>query len=205
MKKLLLFCMLLVSCITMAQEQKKYAIGDIYREGGVVGIVVKVTDDGEHGLLMSLDEGEVRWSSKPNGGLFDMVTGATDVEDGRKNMEKVESFIKRMDLSWDYFPAFRWCRNKGDGWYLPATNELIDINKAVHGGKIEKNNKAKHRFREILVNNGGVKLGLSKAYFSSTEKDYMKAYVVYFEYGILGYGTENHKRYCDYVRAVYRF
>lgn len=33
----------------------------------------------------------------------------------------------------------------------------------------------------------------------------MKAYAIYFESGILGYGTSNHKRYRDYVRAVYRF
>ena len=85
--------LLLVSCITMAHGQRKYAIGDIYREGSIVGIVVQVTDDGAHGLLMSLDEGEANWSLKPNGGLFDTVTGFTDYEDGRKNMEKLVYLI----------------------------------------------------------------------------------------------------------------
>ena len=33
----------------------------------------------------------------------------------------------------------------------------------------------------------------------------MKAYAIYFVSGILGYATPNHKRYKDYVRAVYRF
>ena len=197
--------MILVSCITMAQEQKKYAIGDIYRNGGVVGIVVQVTDDGEHGLIMSLDEGEANWSLKPSGGLFDIVTGFTDYEDGRKNMEKALALIQQMNFSWDHFPAFRWCRNKGEGWYLPAANELITINKAVHGGKIEKNKDARKRFNQILVNNGGKKLGRYNVYFSSTEKDEMKAYAIYFESGILGYGISQHKRYKIWVRAVHRF
>lgn len=205
MRKLLLLTMLLVSCITMAHGQRKYAIGDIYREGSVVGIVVQVTDDGAHGLLMSLDEGEANWSLKPHGGLFDIVTGFTDYDDGRKNMEKLVCLINKMDFSWDHFPAFRWCRNKGEGWCLPAINELITINKAIHGGKLEKNKEARKRFNKILENNGGKKIGRYNVYFSSTEKDEMKAYAIYFESGILGYGTSNHKRYRDYVRAVYGF
>ena len=93
----------------------------------------------------------------------------------------------------------------GEGWYLPAINELITINKAIHGGKLEKNKEARKRFNKILENNGGKKIGRYNVYFSSTEKDEMKAYAIYFVSGILGYATPNHKRYKDYVRAVYRF
>ena len=80
-----------------------------------------------------------------------------------------------------HFPAFRWCRNKGEGWYLPAINELITINKAIHGGKLEKNKEARKRFNKILENNGGKKIGRYNVYFSSTEKDEMKAYAIYFD------------------------
>ena len=115
--------LLLVSCITMAHGQRKYAIGDIYREGCIVGIVVQVTDDGAHGLLMSLDEGEANWSLKPNGGLFDTVTGFTDYEDGRKNMEKLVYLINKMDFSWDHFLLSGGVGTRGKvGIFLPLMN-----------------------------------------------------------------------------------
>lgn len=208
MKYIFLFFMTFFVISMYGQEGKKYAVGDIYSEGNVVGIVVKVTDEGRHGMIMSLDVGEGFWSRKPKkerGELFLSVTNATSKDDGIYNMEQIAKFIEQNNLNWEYFPPFHWCRNKGEGWYLPAINELIEINKAFHGGKIEKNREAEKAFNQIIEKNGGKKLNSSTRYFSSTELTYRQVYIIYMEKGILAYGCEESKISTCSVRAVYKF
>ena len=48
-------------------------------------------------------------------------TGATDADDGAKNM----AVLKALGLN--KYPAAKWCADLGEGWYLPAKNELVDI------------------------------------------------------------------------------
>ena len=55
-------------------------------------------------------------------GLSGVVTGATSSYDGKSNVESVINNGWYNDL-----PAFVWCGNYGDGWYLPAINELTEL------------------------------------------------------------------------------
>lgn len=209
-KKLFLLWMAILSLPLWGQDGKRYAVGEIYDEGGVRGIVVKITDEGRHGLIMSLDEEESPWSVKPGKSKhffkhLDIPTDATSKDDGMLNMEKVAACIEMHDLTWAHFPPFQWCRNKGEGWYLPAINELIEINKAFHGGRIEKNNAAKKAFNKVLKENGGPSLGNSKQYFSSTEITGGEAYAIYMEKGMFGYGKSERKGTQNTLRAVRKF
>lgn len=206
MNKLFLLFVIFISTPIWGQQNKKYFIGDIYNENNITGIVVKVENDGSHGLIMSLDEIEAYWSCDPTKRFdkrFLFATSASDKNDGMKNMETISEIIRQQNLSWAWFPAFQWCKNKGEGWYLPAINELVEINKACHGGRIESNKAAKKAFNMILKKNGGESLKVGE-YFSSTEFSNDKAYAIYFSSGVLGYGHETSK-YKLYVRAVRRF
>ena len=49
--------------------------------------------------------------------------GATDQYDGQKNMD----VVKRISGWQSKYPAFYWCANLGDGWYLPAKEEWSKI------------------------------------------------------------------------------
>ena len=100
---------------------KEYQIGELYDQNGVKGVVCMLTEDRRHGLIISLDEIYLPWSEFRKPDL--RVAGADDRIDGMGNMEKVAAYIAENNLSWDDFPAFRWCRDKGEGWYLPAIDE----------------------------------------------------------------------------------
>ncbi|MEG1842600.1 MAG: hypothetical protein RR971_05055 [Alistipes sp.] len=120
------------------QASVRYKVGDLYERGRLRGLVIYTTDDGLHGLMMSLEESSSSW-----GGVWDGVEnvkltnkveaeimftgvncGCTDMEDGWKNMQTMEALIKNTTLTWSNFPAFLWCRNLGEGWYLPARKEI---------------------------------------------------------------------------------
>lgn len=95
-----------------------YSVGDIYFENGVAGVVYKVTDNGMHGMIVSLNEAFCAMA------LSQWAAVATDYYDGMKNMNAVKQVA-----NWEeQYPAFRWCDalNTGgvSGWYLPAIGEM---------------------------------------------------------------------------------
>lgn len=145
-----------------------YSVSDKYLRNGKEGIIFYVTDNGLHGKIVSEDETRCAWSTK------DVSTGATDENDGMANMKKIQSIS-----GWhEKYPAFAWCADKGEGWYLPALNEL----KTLYESKV-------------------VELK-SSWYWSSTEDDYWCAWLVLMYNGDAD-GGNKYDNY--YVRAVSAF
>ncbi len=106
---------------------RAYAVGDLFDEGGVAGIVVQTTDGGRHGVIVSLETRKLAWADRfalPGSGIEKTEVGCSDPDDGWRNMQRAEEFVRANRLSWDVFPAFAWCRMLGPGWYLPAVNEF---------------------------------------------------------------------------------
>lgn len=158
------------AALPVQYELKRYAVGDYYDFNGVKGVVCKVTEDGLHGMVVSLDEVMIPWSvfRKP-----DLRTvGAVDRTDGRVNMEIVARYIAENGLSWDDFPAFKWCREQGEGWYLPAIDEMLAIGNNFNGGtRMHYDRQARNRFNDALKEHGGKRMDRLVYYFSSTEQD----------------------------------
>ncbi len=149
---------------------KEWKIGDYYERGGVKGVVCALTDEGTHGLILSLEEIYLPWSRFRKS--EQRATGAADAADGRVNMEAVERFIADNGLSWDDFPAFKWCREQGDGWYLPAIDELLVVGHNYNGGSRSSNNRqARNRFNDALKSHGGDRMDRMVYYYSSTERN----------------------------------
>lgn len=158
------------AALPVQYELKRYDVGDYYDFNGVKGVVCKVTEDGLHGMVVSLDEVMIPWSvfRKP-----DLRTvGAVDRTDGRVNMEIVARYIAENGLSWDDFPAFKWCREQGEGWYLPAIDEVLAIGNNFNGGtRMHYDRQARNRFNDALKEHGGKRMDRLVYYFSSTEQD----------------------------------
>ena len=148
---------------------KRYEIGELYDRNGVRGIVCCLSEDGRHGLVVSLDQIYLPWSEFRKPDL--RTVGTTNRSDGRENMKKiVEEYIAANGLSWDDFPAFKWCREKGEGWYLPAIDELLNIGHNYNGGSRAVNNRRAHKaFNGALQEAGGKRMDRLVYYFSSTE------------------------------------
>lgn len=129
-----------------------YEIGDIVRRNGIEGVVFEVTDGGKHGKMVSvkLSEIELRWAWDEN--EQKRLIGADSETDGACNMAKV----KQIACWQDKYPAFAWCADLGEEWYLPAKEELLAIyrNKAIVERAISSRGDS-----------------LSYLYWSSTERD----------------------------------
>ena len=106
-----------------------YKVGDYYDDGKKQGVVFEVTADGKHGKIVSLTESSgIMWSYDNN--EQKRYIGADDKYDGANNMAKVMQIE-----DWrEKYPAFAWCADLGEGWYLPAIEELkkIALNDAIH-------------------------------------------------------------------------
>lgn len=182
---------------------KEYEIGDLYERDGVKGVVCLLSDDKLHGLVISLDEIYLPWSSfrKPDLRLI----GADDRTDGRRNMEIVARYIEENNLAWEDFPAFKWCRDKGEGWYLPSIDELLTIGHNYNGGtRIHNNRQARNRFNDALKDAGGERMDRMVFYFSSTELDEKSAYTSHMSLEP-PYVVDIPKYNRFLVRAVHRF
>lgn len=151
MKKIMLSIIALVSSILMVQAQT-YKIGDVYDKGGVKGVVFYVDDSGEHGLLVSPSgfKGN-KWCTKEQA---NNTINCYDEKDGAVNMETIATYIKDNDASWDEFPLFQWARSLGEGWYIPASDELKLLAKAINDGE-EYSEKNINKFAKILKKEKG--------------------------------------------------
>ena len=157
---------------------KEYEIGEFYNQDGIKGVVCMLSDDRQHGLVISLDEIYLHWSEFRKPDL--RVIGTDNRSDGSVNMEKVAAYIAENNLSWDDFPAFKWCRDKGEGWYLPAIDELLTIGHNYNGGtRVQNNRQARNKFNDSLKGAGGKRVDRLVYYFSSTEKDEKEAYTTH--------------------------
>mgnify|MGYP003302377448 CR=1 FL=1 len=164
---------------------KTYKVGDLYDDGTKRGVVFEVTPDGKHGKIVSVEQAEKRWTT---GAVYSDKTGATSMTDGKANMQNIMAI-----RGWrEKYPPFAWCADLGEGWYLPARDELLAINKAR--GKINA----------TLSANGCTELMMdwfwaSSEYGATYE---FRAWLVHMGDGDTGYHT---KRNYYYVRAVSAF
>ena len=172
----------------IATQEKIYKVGDYYNENGKEGVVFWVDETGKHGKIVSMTESSSQWSS--NDTEQRRLIGADSETDGAKNM----AVVKQIPDWQSKYPAFKWCADLGEGWYLPAKEELISIYK-VH---FSVNKTLEDRDVESL----------SYCYWSSTETNYLYGDVFCVWQVIMSFGRTiyYHKDYdggC--VRAVSAF
>ena len=185
-----------VSCDALSHETwggiktVYYRVGDYYNVDGKEGVVFEVSEDGRHGKIVSLKRSSERllWSS--NYDEQNRSIGAADENDGSKNMAKVMQIP-----GWrDKYPAFAWCASLGEGWYLPAKEELETIY------------RVKDKLNKTLLDKGET---LWYWCWSSTESGYQRDIGQFCAWGVdmsngntYGRGKDG---YYGYVRAVSAF
>ena len=185
-------------------QAHRYAVGDIYNKDGVKGIVTMLYDGGLHGLVMSLDEACLAWSTLSHKQL--KKSGANDRHDGKKNMAAIEKYIAENGLSWDDFPAFKWCRDKGEGWYLPSIEELWSAGTMYMGGtRTASSRKLRRYFNDNMALAGGQPVSGIMFYHSSTEDKDAKYSLYSHMNSEPPYIDSGYKADKLFVRAFYKF
>ena len=162
-----------------------YKVGDYYNDGTKEGIVFVVYDGGYHGKIVSIDESRELWVGET---VCENVTAATSKGDGMGNMNK----IKKLPNWKSNYPAFAWCASLGEGWYLPAFDELelIFQNKSIINRRLNERG-----YGEIV----------DSFYWSSTEVEEEPdcAWYVNMNDGDSNYNSKNYIEFS--VRAVSAF
>lgn len=172
-------------------SEKTWKVGDYYNVGGKEGVVFWVDETGKHGKIVSVDQTNLQWCTVDE--FHKRVTGiATDRSNGMNNLRSVMKIA-----GWkDKYPAFAWCADHGDGWYLPAIDELKELllNDEVHA---KVNGTLEQKRVSVMYSKGAYKW-----YWSSTEYNEWCAWYV----GMSNGGTSSFNRsYGNYVRAVSAF
>lgn len=148
------------------EQEPALKVGDYYAKGLAKGVIVSLDEDGEHGLLLSLDEKDLQWSTLNASIIWGAVYVSLD--DGAVNAEGVKSLYENWP---EEFPAIAWCSSKNLGalssWYLPAASELRDILNLAASEEL---------VNQSLEANGGSPLSPSELYWSSTDAGAQIAY-----------------------------
>ena len=187
MKKLFLLLAVVALGFTACDKENGNSnipkVGTLVTKDGVKGVVFYADDNVTK--IVSVEQTALAWST-----VYEQ-TDAADMNDGSKNMEKVQNMEK-----WETnYPAFKWCAEYGQGWYLPAYTELEQIyanREAINAALSAKGYKTL-----VLEHTGPTK----SWYWSSTEcsAPYVGAYGCPFANGdTIGCGKEA----ALYVRAV---
>lgn len=156
---------------------KTYQVGDYYNDGTKEGVVFWVDKTGRHGKIVSMTQSseKLQWSSSKS--EQERLIGASSKTDGATNMRAVQ-----IQPNWhENYPAFAWCTDLGDGWYLPAIEELklFTLNDSVYDV-----------VNRTLNSKGGTKL-FNQSYWSSTVENELYAWVI--------------SIYCRYIHHGYKF
>ena len=169
-------------------EVNTYKVGDYYNDGVKEGVVFEVSADGRRGKIVSMKQSTVRLQWSSNIKEQKRLIAANRSTDGAVNMAKV---MARPDWQSKY-PAFKWCADLGEGWYLPSKEELRTI----------------YKYKDKLNPNLTDELS-DGLFWSSTEYNYKYldgkscAWYVLVGSGITNCSTQKFKT--GYVRAVSAF
>ena len=164
-----------------------YAVGDYYYDGVKEGVVFEIWDNGNSGKIVSMTKSSssLLWSSDTD--EQKRLIGADSETDGAYNMAVVKAIS-----GWESkYPAFKWCADLGEDWYLPAKQELQTI----------------YNNRTAIDANLTDVIGTSW-YWSSTEYDFQYSsgeFCAWHVYMYDGYTGSDPKYNDGYVRAVSAF
>ena len=161
-----------------------YKVGDLYEKGNVKGLVFRVNEDGNSGLIVSMTEPE---QMKAWGTEF-TATGCNIRSCGEQNT----AIIYTLSDWQTKYPAFAWCKSLGDGWYIPAIDELREL--LIVGSS--------NTFAHAIFNHKATPLASDNYYLSSTEYDEWFVCLVDAHSLI---EKQNYKQYIYHVRAIRRF
>lgn len=151
---------------SVPEEVTKYSVGEYYQKGATRGVIYQISADSTHGMLLSLVESEAMWA--------DFSAATLQTLANHTNSGKANHNTLNINYGLSAFPAVLWAANLNDenttGWYLPAKNELTDIQEVVD------------LLQNTLQQHGAPAIAES-CYWSSTESSTENAWAVDFGTG----------------------
>ncbi len=144
----------------------QYQIGNVCEVNGTKGIVyaIKTNSDGTRVYVVSLDEASLQWSTE-NVNCNCMYGGYMNTYDPfDERYCRIEEGVRDINN----YPAFKWCMEHGEAWFLPSSDELSWLWSTATGGNHTFYCEEMTAFNKILTDNGGSPLQ-EDYYWSSNE------------------------------------
>ena len=173
-------------------DQTELVLGDYYKKGLAEGIIAYINEEGNGGILISIDETMAQWSTDYE--LLTKMGGEFSWEDGAYNC----AYIRYLEDWENRYPAFAWCHAKNvlglSSWFMPAIDEFRLIQPALKA------------INETLTKMGETPIatGINDYYWTSVEIGVQSAYAYSFANGDLADYDLDKKNY-HHVRAIRKF
>ena len=181
----------------------KYDLGTILDINGTKGVVYAIKTDKNGNTwcyLHSMDEADLQWSTENvwcNCGSDKGSWNTYDPFDERYS--KADGGPRDINN----YPAFKWCMNHGDDWFLPSSTELHWLWDAITAGARDFDAPAVAEWNKNITDNGGMPF-METYYWSSNEtaEDLIEV-VAFMNDSIVCLNPTKSSYYT--ARAVYRF
>lgn len=178
----------------------QYEIGSIYDKDGVKGVIFAIKEHPSSGTIfcyiMSMDEEDLAWSTEYCDLSYANSTWGAwiteDIFDPARDNRDINNY-----------PAFKWCVEHGDGWFLPSQDEMLWMWDAVSGGTHKFDSPTVEKFNKVLSENGGEPFQETYYWSSTAGSADIAIAVAFMENSVVCLTPSRDNAYS--VRAAYRF
>ena len=174
----------------------KYELGSIYEANGSKGVIYAIKADNKGVTwcyLFSLDEEDLQWST-----VNEWCNCINDK--GAWNTSDPFTYYGQ-DIN--NYPAFKWCMEHGEGWFLPSSTELNWMWEAITNGERDFDAPSVAEWNKIITDNGGEPF-CEDYYWSSNEtSDDLVEVIAFMDDSVVCLDPKKDNIYT--ARAAYRF
>ncbi|MBR4046651.1 MAG: hypothetical protein IKK05_07100 [Alistipes sp.] len=174
----------------------KYELGSIYEANGSKGVIYAIKADNKGVTwcyLFSLDEEDLQWSTVNEWCNCINDKGAWNTSDP----------FNYYGQDINNYPAFKWCVEHGEGWFLPSSTELNWMWEAITNGERDFDAPSVAEWNKIITDNGGEPF-CEDYYWSSNEtSDDLVEVIAFMDDSVVCLDPKKDNKYT--ARAAYRF
>ena len=174
----------------------KYEIGAIHEVDGVKGVIFAIKSDNNgntYCYLFSMDEEDLQWSTK-----YEFCNCMSQRGDYNTN-DPFDYFGMNID---DY-PAFKWCKAHGEGWFLPSSTELHWMWEMLTNGERDFKASSVAKYNQFIKENGGEPFCETYYWSSNETSDDLVEVVAFMNDSVVCLDPKKDNVYT--ARAAYRF
>lgn len=174
----------------------KYEIGDIYEVNGVKGVIFAIKSDNNgdtYCYLFSMDEEDLQWSTK-----YEWCNCMSQ----RGDYNSSDPF-NYWGMNIDDYPAFKWCKEHGEGWFLPSSTEMHWMWEMLTEGQRDFDAPSVAKYNAFIVENGGEPFCQTYYWSSNETSEDLVEVIAFMDDSVVCLDPKKDNEYT--ARAAYRF
>ena len=174
----------------------KYEIGDIYEVNGVKGVIFAIKSDNKgdtYCYLFSMDEEDLQWSTK-----YEWCNCMSQ----RGDYNSSDPF-NYWGMNIDDYPAFKWCKEHGEGWFLPSSTEMRWMWDMLTEGQRDFDAPSVAKYNAFIVENGGEPFCQTYYWSSNETSEDLVEVIAFMDDSVVCLDPKKDNEYT--ARAAYRF